>query len=69
MSERRTPCTWFLPAGIRSAIDAEASRRSTTPSRVVEALLLRYLPEFVAESIAGDLRRAEAPGRSEVGAT
>ncbi len=56
----RTPVTWSLPHGIRSAIDAEAARRDSTPSRVVEAFFLTYLPTFIAESVTASLTRAHA---------
>ncbi len=55
----RTTVTWRLPSGMRSAIDAEASRRGVTPSRVVEDLFARYLPTFVAEALADALRVEE----------
>jgi hypothetical protein len=48
---RRTTTTFSLPVGMRSALYAEASRRATTPSRVLEALPVRHLPEFVASGI------------------
>jgi hypothetical protein len=57
----RTTCTWALPVGVRSIIEDEARRRATTPSRVVEALLQRYLPAFVAESITETLAEPRDP--------
>jgi len=45
---------------MRSAIDMEALRRDVTPSRVVEAILARYLSEFISEAIGDTLRRAGA---------
>jgi len=57
----RTTCTWALPVGVRSIIEDEARRRATTPSRVVEALLQRYLAAFVAESITETLAEPHEP--------
>ena len=57
MASNRTTVTWSLRAGIRSAIDAEASRRSLAPSQVADALIARYLPEFVAEAILKSLEQ------------
>jgi hypothetical protein len=58
--QTRTVTSFSLPAGMRSAIYAEAERRGTTPSRVLEAVLLRHLPEFVAEAIRDSFLVAEA---------
>ncbi len=52
--------TWNLPIGMRSAIDAEADRRGVPPSRVVEEILARFLPEFVAAALQETLRAGEA---------
>jgi hypothetical protein len=46
-----------LPPSFRAAIYAESNRTGSTPSRVVEAVLVRYLPTFVSEEIASDLGR------------
>ena len=56
MPLKRTTVTWSLRPGIRSAIDAEAARRSLPPSKVAEALLARYLPDFVAQAIRESLQ-------------
>jgi hypothetical protein len=47
---------WSLPVGIRSAIDAEARRRGMRPSQIAEAVFARYLPTFIADSLAEALR-------------
>jgi hypothetical protein len=65
-TDRRTKCTWTLPAGIRSAISAEADRRDVTPSAVVEQFFLTYLPEFIQMSVAetiGHRTRRRTGGR------
>jgi hypothetical protein len=49
---------WSLPAGVSSAVLAEADRRDATPSQVVADLFLERFPEFVADSI----RRSIASG-------
>jgi hypothetical protein len=49
--------TLALPPSFRAAIYAESNRTGSTPSRVVEAVLVRYLPTFVSEEIASDLGR------------
>jgi hypothetical protein len=54
---------------MRSAIDAEASRRGVTPSRVVEAVFSRYLPEFVAQAISEDLMAERERATRKSGAT
>jgi hypothetical protein len=47
---------------VRSALYAEAERRGTTPSRVLEALLVRHLAGFIADAIQQTLRDGGAAG-------
>jgi hypothetical protein len=47
----KSTVTWRVPAGIRSAIDAEASRSGTTPSAVASELLVTVLPDWIAGRI------------------
>jgi len=64
MTISRTTVTWRIAAGMRSAIDAEASRRGVAPSRIVEELIARYLPVLVERA----LREAfEQAGRDRTG--
>jgi hypothetical protein len=58
----RTTVTWHLAAGLRSAIDAEAQRTGIPPSRVVERLLLKYLPEFIADSVRASFHSERTDG-------
>jgi hypothetical protein len=58
----RTTVTWHITPGLRSAIDAEALRSGIPPSRVVERLLLKYLPDFLAESVRASLHRDRPDG-------
>jgi hypothetical protein len=46
-----TKCVWSLPTGVRSAVDFEALRRGTTPSRVVSEFFTERFPEYVADAI------------------
>ena len=59
----RTTVTWSLPAGMRSAVDAEAARRGVPPSKVVEDLIRHYLPRLVSEALEAAFaeRRAGVP--------
>jgi hypothetical protein len=51
-----TKCLWSLPAGVRSAVDNEARRRGTTPSRLVSEFFSERFPDYVAESIRQTIR-------------
>jgi hypothetical protein len=46
-----TKCVWSLPTGIRSAVDFEARRRGTTPSRLVVEFFAERFPSWVAEAL------------------
>jgi len=52
---------------MRSAIDAEASRRGVPPSRVVEELIACYLPVLVARSLRETFARAQHAANSPEG--
>jgi hypothetical protein len=44
-------CLWTLPAGVRSAVTAEASRRDMTASEVVADFFVERFPGYVADAI------------------
>jgi hypothetical protein len=46
-----TKCVWSLPTGVRSAVDFEARRRGTTPSRLVSEFFAERFPDYVADAI------------------
>jgi hypothetical protein len=47
----RTSLIVTVPVPVRDAVYAEAERRGTSPARVVEAVLRRYLPTFVGDAL------------------
>lgn len=52
----RTRATFSIRSGIASALAAEAARTDTTPSRVLEAVLLKYLPLHLSEEVSKSLQ-------------
>lgn len=66
MSERVT-YRFTVPSAMVAALIGEAERRGTTPSRVLELLLRRYLAGFVAESIDRSVRIKSREGGSREG--
>ena len=65
--EPKVTLTLAFPPNFRAAIYAEAHRTGATPSKVVEDVLVRYLPKFVAERLGSDLaeQHMPEPGREE----
>jgi hypothetical protein len=61
----RTSTTFALTAGMRSALFAEAERRGTTPSLVLEALLVQHLPEFIAAAVREAVTQEPADHRPD----
>ena len=51
-----TKCVWSLPTGVRSAVDLEARRRGTTPSRLVAEFFAERFPGWVAEALGRTIR-------------
>jgi hypothetical protein len=42
-----------------SALAAEAERRDLTPSRILEDLLIKYLPRYVSRAIQATLEKGK----------
>lgn len=63
MANRRV--LYSVPEGVREAIEAEAKRLGTIPSRVASEFFAAKLPEFIAESVAATIRQSVADGINE----
>jgi len=62
MNERVT-YRFTVPSPMIAALIGEAERRGTTPSRVLELMLRRYLAGFVAEDIDRSLNTPKTETR------
>jgi hypothetical protein len=63
--EAKVTLTLTLPPSFRAAIYAESNRAGSTPSKVVEEVLVRYLPRFVSEQMRSDLDAQHMVGPQE----